>query len=131
MPRISKVNKLTRANSIISGLSKHFALRTRRRIAGKRYSQREMVAVFQAHLDAIRGVDAARIALSVAVKKEQALARRVKALTEELRSFIANEYGERPDVLADFGWRLPRKPGPQTVAAKLAGVEKRRLARRT
>jgi hypothetical protein len=130
MPRISKLAKLTRARSITSGLFKHFAPRIKHRIAGNRYSQREMIAVFQSHLEAIEEVDAARARLGAAVQKERALGRRADALSMELKAFIENRFGANVVVLADFGWRPPKKPGPKTVAAKLAGVKKREAKRK-
>jgi hypothetical protein len=129
MPRISKVNKVAGASRIISGLSKHFAPGIRHRVGGKSCTQREMIAVFQSHLDAIREVEAARAVLTVAVQKEESLARRVKALSADLRAFIAGGIGEKADVLAGFGWEPAKKRGPKTLAGKRAGVQKRLRAK--
>jgi hypothetical protein len=37
--------------------------------------------------------------------------------------------GASPVALGDFGWDVPKKPGPKTAAAKLAGVVKGRATR--
>jgi hypothetical protein len=129
MPRIAKVTKLANARNLIAGVSRHFTKRGSYRVAGESHSTKELVALLRSHVAAIGEVDAARIRLSVAVRAERTLAKRVARINKLLKLRVENEFGFRADVWADFGWRLPKPPGPKTVAGKLAGARKRQAAR--
>jgi hypothetical protein len=129
MPRATKLDKLTQAKSRLHGLTKHFPKQGKAKVGGKAVSRAELIALFQGHLDAMDDVDAARIALVMAVAKERALAKRVKATTEALTAWVSMVFGPDVAVWADFGLKIAKKPGPKTAAAKLAGVQKRRAAR--
>ncbi|HEV3189179.1 MAG TPA: hypothetical protein VGY54_01710 [Polyangiaceae bacterium] len=129
MPRLSKTAKQARAASILQGLAKHFALRSSYELGGKVYTREALAGVFQAHADAVRAVDAAHAAVAVAVAKERALAKKVVHLTRMLKLAVDAEFGPAPRVWAEFGWEVPKKPGPKTVKAKLEGAEKVRATR--
>jgi hypothetical protein len=115
--------------SAIGGLSTHFTGREKYKVGGKRYTPRELAAVYQAHLDAIHEVTVALAAYTAAVRKERSLGRRARSLTLLLKTTVSVEFGPDPGAWAAFGWALPKKPGPKTVAAKLQGVRKREAAR--
>jgi hypothetical protein len=129
MPRISKIDKLAQARNIIRGVSSRFTKGTGYQLAGKKYSPRELIALFQAHVDAIHEVEAARARFTVAVLNEKEAARRTAGMAQALRLFIAGNFGEAPEVWGAFGWDPPKKPGPKTVRAKVAGVQKRATGR--
>jgi hypothetical protein len=125
MPKISNVEKNAQATRVINGLSKHFAGERSYRVAGGRLTQRQMIAVFQAHIAAIRKSDAARAALAAAVQEERRLGLVATKLMQRLKLSVQGRFGHRRDVYGDFGWEVPRKPGPKTAAGKAAGVRKR------
>jgi hypothetical protein len=129
MPRATKIDKLTHARNVLRGLTKHYPAHGRPRIGGKPFSRAELIALFQGHLDAMQEVETARIAFVVAVAKERVLAKRVKVTTVALRAFLSNVFGPSLAVWAEFGLQLAKKPGPKTVAGKVAGVRKRQAAR--
>jgi len=129
MPRISKAAKLAKAKSLMGGVSKHLLKHSTYRMGGDLYSPKELVDLFRSHMDALDEVDAARNRFAVAVAAERALAKRVVRIDQLLKGRIQSDVGFRADVWADFGWRLPKPPGPKTAAAKAAGVRKRQAAR--
>ena len=129
MPRISHVTKRMNASSVIGGLEKRFT-NAKQTVGGHAYTKKELIAFFQAHLDALDRLDAAHVALNLAAASERAVAKRVAAFTTNLKFAVAVLHGSSPDVLADFGWKPPTKPGPKTAAAKAAGAEKVRATRK-
>jgi len=134
MPRTSQLTRGQRASKVISGVEKRFPRRETYLLDGKPYSRDEIVAVFRDAVDALGAIQAARAALAAAIAKERATARRVQALMPRIVAYVGERFGSSADVFADFGWKLPKKPGPKTTAAKLAGLVKgqaTRKARRT
>jgi hypothetical protein len=129
MPRSTKVAKVNEALSVIAGLTEHFPNEGKLSVGGKAISRAALVAIFQGHLDAIHEVEAALAAFQAAVRKERAIAKRTKTTRALLRSTLRSKFGTDVRVWADFGLKLAKKPGPKTVASKLAGVRKREAAR--
>ncbi len=64
------------------------------------------------------------------MRKERAAAKSVDAFTRGLKLTAFHVLALPLDVLADFGWTLPKKPGPKTTAAKLSGVLKAAATRK-
>jgi hypothetical protein len=132
MPKISQTTRQIRAANVVAGIRKHMPSGKKVYVDGKAYTPTGLAALFQEQVDAIDAVRSARGALAAAVSKERAVAKKVNEATLDLRSTLFNMF--TPVVLADFGWARPKKPGPKTTAAKLAGVLKAaatRKARRT
>ncbi len=73
MPKIGKVTKSSRAVHIIEGITEHFDDGEVYVLGGQRYTRQDLVDVFQAHIDAIKAVDAASAAASAAVAREGGL----------------------------------------------------------
>jgi hypothetical protein len=96
-----------------------------RGIAEKAFTPRQLVAAFQSHVDAIDEVDATRAALAAAVARERELARRMTELTRYVKMAVEARFGLSHKIYADFGWEVPKRPGPKTVEAKLEGRRKR------
>jgi len=129
VPKISKTVKRVRAEGVLQGLAKHFARRSSYELGGKVYTREALAGVFQAHAEAVREVDAAHAAVAAAVARERELAKKVAYLTRMLKLAVDAEFGMAPRVWAEFGWEVPKKPGPKTVKAKLEGAEKARATR--
>jgi hypothetical protein len=131
MPRLAKVTKRSRAFRIMAGLAKHFPVGAGpHRLGGVPYDPEQLAAVFQAQIDAVAAVDAARAALTDAVARERAAARRATELTRDLKMVVRSRFGFSAARWAEFGWELPKKPGPKTVKAKLQGADKARATRK-
>jgi hypothetical protein len=130
MPRISKVVKSVRATRIIGGLTKHFAKRGTFAVGGNTYTLEELVGIFQSQIDAIDEVDASHAAMVAAVARERAVTLRVRELTRQLKHAVTAELGFTADGWDDFGWEVPKKPGPKTVEAKLEGARKAQATRK-
>ena len=107
------------------GHSARFGKRSKLVVSGKQYTPQEVIALYESHVDAIREAETARVLFTVAVRKKQALARRTKALALQLKLTVFNEFGLAPGPWGDFGWKLPKKPGPKTAAARYQGVKTR------
>jgi hypothetical protein len=129
MPKVSKVTKRSRATSIIAGVIKHFSAASYT-LGGKAFTPKQLVAAFQSHVDAIDEVDATRAALAAAVARERELARRMTALTRYMKMAVEARFGLLHKIYADFGWEVPKRPGPKTVEAKLEGATKARDTRK-
>jgi hypothetical protein len=129
MPKVSKLTKRSRATGIIAGVRKHFGGASYD-LGGRTYTPKQLVAEFQSQIDAIDEVDATRSTLAAAIAKERALARRIAALGRYLKMAVDATFGPSPEVFADFGWDVPKRPGPKTVQAKLEGARKARETRK-
>jgi hypothetical protein len=130
MPKDSQSTKYYAATRVIAGLEKRWRQGDRLRVSGKALTRDELVTLYRSHIDAIHAVRTARAALAAAVGQERAIAKRVQVQTPKLRLAVTNEFGFGPDVLADFGWTAPKKPGPKTAEAKRRGAEKLRATRK-
>jgi hypothetical protein len=134
MPKTSQVIRQIRAANVVAGIRKHMPPGRKVYLDGKAYTSKELIALFQEQVDAIDAVRSARAALTAAVRKERVVAKKVNAATLGLQSIVRPMFALGSAALADFGWAPPKKPGPKTTAAKLAGVLKAaatRKARRT
>jgi hypothetical protein len=134
MPRTSHATKRARARNLLAGLAKRVSPRDEVLIEGQVFSRRQLTALFQEHLDAIEAIHAARAALSVAVAEERVIAARVWAVSQGFQAYVSSVIGKTADIFNDFGFEVPKKPGPKTVAGKLAGSRKSaatRAARKT
>ena len=129
MPKTSQTTKADRARSVLLGIEKRLAPLKSVTVRKKKRPVKQLAAVYTSYLDALDEVRRARGALAIAVRKERAAAKQVAALTRELKVIVQVFCGGGVDVLGDFGWAPPKKPGPKTVAAKFDGVSKRAAAR--
>jgi hypothetical protein len=124
MPRSSKEKQLASARDAIAGLKKTFAPGEAMVVGGIECTRDEIIADLQAHVDALRAVDAARAAYRGAVGRERDAARAAAAWLARVKLFLLANHGGNEAVLSAFGWKAPKKPGPKTVASKLQGVRR-------
>ena len=129
MPKIGKGTKKVQATRIIQGLVKHFDKGRIYPVGGRRYTPKQLIDAFQAHIDAIERVDAAQAAVTAAVARERQIALRVRELARQLKQTVTVELGFSIAGWSDFGWEVPKPPGPKKLDAKLQGAKKARATR--
>jgi hypothetical protein len=129
MPKVAKNTKRQSARGVIAGVAKHDASMSTNAFYGPWHAGSEITAVFQAQLDAIDSVDRARVALSAAVARERLATKEARKLEYLLKQRVGVILGVSQVVFNDFGWTVPKKPGPKTTQAKLEGAIKARATR--
>jgi hypothetical protein len=127
MPVQSRIEKLVTAQDVIHGLKKRLEPGATHLVGGKRFTTEQLIARYEAQLAALEAVRQAWIAWQMALDAERKLRKPTIGLTLDLKNFVSVHFGL--GAYGDFGWKAPKKPGPKTVKAKLAGVEKRRKNR--
>ncbi len=129
MPRDTKLAKRTRAANAMRGLAKRFEPNEILVVAGRSYSVSQLTALIRRQITALDAVDAAAAVLRQAVRDESKVAREVTRLVQDLKLNILGVQGPQVAVLADFGWDVPKMPGPKRVKSKLVQVERARRTR--
>jgi hypothetical protein len=129
MPKISETTKMAQADGILKGLSKRFKPREKLTIAGTLYTTTELMAIVRGHLTVLTELRALRGALAGKVREERAIAKEMTELRAALVLFVESRFGRNPVALGDFGFRMPKKPGPKTLAGKVHGAEQLRATR--
>jgi hypothetical protein len=134
MPRKTKGMTRFALNKLIDGITRRFPADKVFILAQKKYARDELVAVFEAHLADLDAADSAHVTWRAAVASERKAGLVAHGVAALFRALLFGELGAGSAELGHFGWTPPKKPGPKTVAAKLAGVEKgaaTRVARKT
>ena len=124
----ARLEKLINARDVIGGVRRRLGKRAALWVAGKKLTPNAVIAVYEEQLAAMEAVRQAHIAYELALAAERKLRRPVQTFTLDLKATVRNELGLA--AYRDFGWKLPRKPGPKTLASKLAGVQKRAAKKR-
>jgi hypothetical protein len=128
MSKESAITKAERARRVLRGLKQLFKDSPVLRVDGVPYRRAQIEALFRAHLAAIDEKAARYAAYRQAVAAERAIARKTNAMWIDLYVAVLGRFGRAK--LPVLGMKLHRKPGPKTVAAKLAGVQKRAKKKR-
>ena len=126
VPKETRLTKETRARHVLTGLAKHFHPRKRYMVNGVSMTGDAVAAVYREQLDALDRVERARNALTQAVREERRATRRADWFLYHLKNTVASYCDPDAAMLAEFGWTVPKKPGPKTTRAKATMVEKRR-----
>jgi hypothetical protein len=125
----SRIEKLTTARDVSQGVSKLLADRDVLTVAGKAVTPAEILARYQAQMAAMDRVRETWVVYKTALAAEKRMRRPMQKLTVDLKQTVWVELG--PEKFPAFGWKKPKKPGPKTVASKLAGVQKRAAKKRS
>ncbi len=129
MSREGKTKKRQANESVIAGIEKRLLGHPTLRVGGETFTPAELIALFQSHTDLLNEIDATHAKLRDTVSRERRLAPRIRRLVRNLRAWVVSLYGLDAKAFGDFGWALPRKPGPKKVAAKVAAADKGRATR--
>ena len=122
------MTKVDRAVKVIGGLKALFGPREKVWVEGKVWRRDDLIALFASHTAAIRDKNARYLAYLASVAAEKALARQTNAVWLALRNTVSTAHG--PAAIVKVGLQPYKKPGPKTIASKLAGVQKRAARKR-
>lgn len=127
MPRHAKSTKHRRDTAMVEGLRKHRRVLSAL-VAVSMGSVDELIARFEAHLDAMDAATRLETRWRAALRREAQLEEGVKELMRRLTPLLQGVFGRAGPRVRDFGIRpyVRRKP---SVATMKAAVEKRRATR--
>jgi hypothetical protein len=114
--------------TLITGIKTELAAVDPLLIAGDTIARGDLVARFQARIDAAEAVKAARGVLQKAVADEHALDAAVRPLRAATKVFLQGRYGKYSPQLQKFGFTQGRK-AKASVEAKAAGHAKAKATR--
>ena len=112
-----------------AGVKKHLSDVPQLIIAGTQYAPDEAVAILEARAAGSEAAVTARVALTTAVKAAIDQRTRTKPFASSLHQMVIAMFGNRPDILADFGV-APRKEPTIKLETKVAAVEKNLATRK-
>jgi hypothetical protein len=115
---------------VLQGLQKRGQALGSFRLDGKPYDAESLSQALQAHLDALDRVDSLHANLAEAVRVERALEAKTADLVRAFRDHLLYKEGPQGEVLATYGFRVPRKTGPKTNIAKVISAARMRATRK-
>ena len=124
----TKQDKPTRKDldqKAMDGVDKHLASLATLTVNGEQFTPATLKAVFQADIDAMAQTDATRAQLKAEVQVATAARQRATVVRKALRAFLIGQFGPGAvQLLEDFGFTVPKAPGPKTAKAKAAATAK-------
>src|SRR5690349_1079478 len=117
------------AEQLIAGTNKHLANMTQVLLAGGSFTPAQVVEKLQTLVNLRHDVDATKASTKAKLAGEKTEMPALRTFMGALVTFIKAAFGNRPDVLADFGLHPPKTRTPQTAEAKTAAAEKRKATR--
>jgi hypothetical protein len=124
----TKQDKPTRKDldqKVMDGVDAHLANTGTLTINGEQFTPATLKAVFQADIDAMGETDATRTALKAKVQVAKAARTRAALVRKALRAFLIGQFGPGAvQLLEDFGFPVPKAPGPKTAKQKAAATAK-------
>jgi len=124
-------NKDTTINNFrlaIAGVQKHFANAPTIALDGAPMAPKDVIATFQAAIDAIDAAAVAEKAFHDAVAAEHAALAKGTVTRAALRRNVTANLGSGEGVQGDFGFPVPKRKAPD-AATKAEAVAKRRATR--
>ena len=129
----NKSTRISRDQNLIAGTKKHL-VGVSLVVAGQTITDTQLVTLLQARIDAANNGIAGKAAFQDAVKKDKAEMATTNPVVAGVRKVLLVMFGDKLDVLSDFGLSPHKKPAPLTVEQKTQAAEKRaatRVARHT
>jgi hypothetical protein len=117
------------AESLIAGVEKRLAGVTQVLLAGGVFTPAQIVSELQKLVTMRADVEAARTATQEKVEVERAAAPSIRAFMSTVVQYVRAAYGNRAEVLADFGLAPKKAHTPLTVEQKVAAAAKREATR--
>jgi hypothetical protein len=133
VPREAKHTKVARAQGMMKGIRTRLADEKVVVLSDERFTPGELIEVYKQHLDALRRIWELDIERALAIEKERAIDKRVKAVTRDLKSFIGGRHGLTSVTMREFGLAPNKVPKMSAMAKKVANEKRQatRKARRT
>jgi predicted Fe-Mo cluster-binding NifX family protein len=126
----NKPTRIEQDTKAMNGVDLHLASAGTMTIGGEQFTPATLKAVFQADIDATNDTDAAKTTLKQKVLTAQTARKRAAGVRKNLKVFLVGQNGPAAvQVLEDFGFTVPKAPGPKTVEAKAAGQQKAQVTR--
>lgn len=129
MPKISKLTKTTRNRTMIAGIKKHAKLFDEVPIGSRRLKAKDLVAIFEGHLEAIDAIVKYDKLKSQSVLLEARLEKAILELWKLVSYAVRGHFGHDSAVLRDFGVK-PYRKRVLSVATKAVAVAKRKATRK-
>jgi hypothetical protein len=128
MARQTKRQKGEKHRQLIKGVKKHWMTQGTMVFAGKKYTPAQVLRRLQSFIDEQDTTARKRAEWRAQVKRERALEKELGPLVSGVESRALALYGPEAREVSDFGIQRG-KPGPKTLPAKVAMVEKARATR--
>ena len=126
----NKPTRIEQDTKAMNGVDLHLANAGTMTIGGEQFTPATLKAVFQADIAATNDTDAAKTTLKQKVLTAQTARKRAAGVRKNLKVFLVGQNGPAAvQVLEDFGFTVPKAPGPKTVEAKAAGQQKAQVTR--
>lgn len=123
-----KVDIEAEYKTLVEGIKTELAALNTLEIGGQIIPRVDLIARFQARIDAAETVKAARGAHQKAVADERAVDAEVRPLRAATKVFLQGKYGKQSPALQKFGFTQGRK-AKASVEAKAAGQAKAKATR--
>jgi hypothetical protein len=107
--------------AMINGINAELGNTTTFLLSGGTYAKADLIARFQARIDAARKTLADRTTLHATVAAEQSLDKAVAALRTGFKTYLQGRYGKESPALQKFGF-IPQKPTQRAAATKAKAV---------
>ncbi len=120
---INRNNRVSSIALLLAGFNKHCAKTGGLIVNSETLKPKDVAACLQAVVDSVRGVAEARGAFKAALADEQRVAEENADVITAVKQMVMNAFGNKPDVLADFGLEK-RARKQRTVSEKFDAVGK-------
>ncbi len=108
-----------------AAIDKYLSTQSSLTVGGVAYTPTTLKAVFQTDSDACNATAVAHAAWRQSVANERKVHAATRAVRKALRAYLIGLFGVGAvQVFEDFGFTVPKEPGPKTVEAKSQAVEK-------
>jgi hypothetical protein len=133
MSTINRTKVQNADQKMVDGLTKHKAVITALAIGGRMLTPDDVIATFQARIDASNEALTTKASATAAVLAERAERARTKRFVSSARQVVRSMFGESVDLLADFGLAppRPRRIDPQKKVEAAAKSKATRKLRHT
>jgi hypothetical protein len=121
-------NNIVRDNARITGVKKNSLGLASITVDTVPYTPPQIIAIYQADLDAQAAVATARTALAAVMAKAKPLRVTTAPFDKAFRRYVEGTYGSAPDLMSDFGVVI-KVAAPRTAAQKAAAAAKAKATR--
>ncbi len=129
MARKTRGEVVSKYESLIQGIKKHWAKDGPRSIGGRNYATADAIAQLQRMLDAVDATAAAYAVWRSRVADQRTIETKLRQFLRFVEGLVRTQVGGDASVLADFGLQPSRKTGPRTTEAKVSMVKRAKATR--